>query len=134
MKLIFQVTFLAGTALIFLPCSTSTPLFAQASIGAVAQITGAVSDPTGAVVPGAEVRVNQTETGFTRTVVSGVDGTYILPNLAIGPYELQVVSPGFKTYLQQGIILQVNDNATVAIHLQVGTPTESVTVSANASM
>jgi hypothetical protein len=134
MKLIFQVTFLAGTVLIFLPCSTSTPLFAQASIGAVAQITGSVSDPTGAVVPGAEVRVNQTETGFTRAAVTGADGTYVLPNLAIGPYELQVVSPGFKTHLQQGIVLQVNDNVTVAIRLQVGAPTESVTVSANASM
>ena len=134
MKFIFQVTFLAGTALISLPCSTSTPLFAQASIGAVAQITGSVSDPTGAVVSGAEVKVNQTETGFTRAAVTGADGTYVLPNLAIGPYELQVVSPGFKTHLQQGIVLQVNDNVTVTIRLQVGTSTESVTVSANASM
>ncbi|MBS1800412.1 MAG: TonB-dependent receptor [Acidobacteria bacterium] len=134
MKLIFQVTFLAGMALILLPCSPSTPLFAQASIGAVAQITGAVSDPTGAVVPGAQVRVVQTETGFTRTAVTGLDGAYVLPNLAIGPYELQVISSGFKTYFQRGIVLQVNDNATVAIQLQVGASTESVSVSANASM
>ena len=128
------VTFLAAIAVILLLSSTSTPLFAQASAGAVAQIAGAVSDPTGAVVPGAQVKATQTSTGFTRTAVTGANGTYVLPNLIVGPYELQVVRSGFKTYFQKGIVLQVNDNVTVNINLQIGAASESVTVSANASM
>src|ERR1700735_5441423 len=100
MKLLYRVTFLTEIALILLLCSASTSLFAQASTGAVAQITGSVSDSTGAVVPGAEVKAIQTETGFTRTAVTGVDGTYVLPNLIVGPYQLQVVHAGFKSYLQ----------------------------------
>jgi Carboxypeptidase regulatory-like domain len=134
MKLLYRVTVLTAIAVILLLCRTSAPLFAQASTGAVAQITGSVSDSTGAVVPGAEVKATQTDTGFTRTAVTGVDGTYVLPNLIVGPYELQVVHAGFKTYLQKGIVLEVNDNATVAIQLQVGATSESVSVSANASM
>ena len=120
MKLLYRVTFLTEIAVILLLCSTSAPLFAQASTGAVAQITGSVSDSTGAVVPDAQVTATQTETGFTRTAVTGVDGTYVLPNLIVGPYQLQVVRSGFKTYVQKGIVLEVNDNATVAVELQVG--------------
>src|ERR1700730_11169422 len=100
MKLFYRVTLLTGIAMILLLCSASAPLFAQASTGAVAQITGSVSDSTGAVVPGAEVKATQTETGFTRAAVTGVDGTYVLPNLIVGPYVLQVVREGIKTYLQ----------------------------------
>jgi hypothetical protein len=134
MKLLYRVTFLTGIAVILLLCSTSARLFGQASTGAVAQITGSVSDSTGAVVPEAQVTATQTETAFTRTAVTGVDGTYVLPNLIVGPYQLQVVRSGFKTYVQKGIVLEVNDNATVAVVLQIGATTESVAVSANASM
>src|ERR1700761_2332428 len=134
MKLINQVTLLTGIALTVLPCSTSAPVFAQASTGAVAQITGSVSDSTGAVVPEAEVKATQTETGFTRTAVTGADGTYVLPNLIVGPYKLQVVRSGFKSYSQVGIVLEVNDNVTVNIKLQIGSTTQSVTISADASM
>jgi hypothetical protein len=134
MKLLYRVTFLTAIAVILLMCSTSTPLFAQASTGAVAQISGSVSDTTGAVVAAAQVKATQTSTGFSRTAVTGADGAYILPNLIVGPYELQVVRSGFKTYSQTGIILQVNDNATVNINLQVGTESQTVTVSADASM
>jgi hypothetical protein len=134
MKLLYRVTFLTGIAVTLLLCSASAPLFAQASTGAVAQITGSVSDSTGAVVPDAQVTATQTETGSTRTAVTGVDGTYVLPNLSVGPYQLQSGRSGFKTYVQKGIVLEVNDNATVAIQLQVGATSESVAVSANASM
>src|SRR6202453_4206188 len=134
MKLLYRVTFLTRIALILLLCSASARLFGQASTGAVAQITGSVSDSTGAVVPDAQVTATQTETSFTRTAVTGVDGTYVLPNLIVGPYQLQVVRSGFKTYVQKGIVLEVNDNATVAVVLEIGATTESVAVSANASM
>ena len=95
MKLLYRITLLIELALILLLSSASAPLFAQASTGAVAQITGSVSDSTGAVVPDAQVTATQTETSFTRTAVTGVDGTYVLPNLIVGPYQLQVVRSGF---------------------------------------
>ena len=120
--------------LMMLLCSTSTRLFAQASAGASAQISGLVSDPAGAVVPGATVTATQTSTGSTRAAVTGVDGSYVLPNLSVGPYKLQVVSSGFKTYDQTGIVLQVSDSVTVNIKLQIGSTSQSITVSADASM
>ena len=96
MKLLYRVTFLTAIAAILLLCSTSTPLFAQASSGAVAQISGSVFDSAGGVVPGAQVTATQTSTGFTRTEVAGADGSYVLPDLTIGPYKLQVVSLGVQ--------------------------------------
>ena len=134
MKNLYQVTVLTATAVILLLCLHPASMFAQASAGAVAQIAGSVSDPTGAVVSGAQVKATQTNTGFTRTGVTGANGTYVLPNLIVGPYQLEVVCSGFKTYSQKGIILQVNDNVTVNINLQIGAASQSVTVNANASM
>ena len=83
-------------------------LWAQGS--QVAQIAGTVHDESGAAVPGAEVTATQTNTGIARSVVTGDDGTYTLTNLAIGPYRLQVSLQGFSTYVQEGIVLQVNSN------------------------
>jgi hypothetical protein len=134
MKHQYQLTILAAIAWILLLCLHPVSLFAQASAGAGAQIIGSVSDPTGAVVSGAQVKATQTDTGLTRTAVTGTDGTYVLPNLMVGPYELQVVCPGFKTYSQRGIVLQVSDNVTINISLQIGETSQSVTVNSNASM
>src|SRR2546430_1285204 len=59
------------------------------------QIQGTVKDPSGSAVPGAEVEATQTGTGASRTVVSGPDGVYIVSNLPIGPYRLNVKKEGF---------------------------------------
>src|SRR5690348_17736998 len=59
--------------------------FAQAV--AVSQITGTVHDASGSVVPQAQVTATQTNTGLVRNVVSGEDGTYLLPSLPVGPYR-----------------------------------------------
>ena len=109
-------------------------LFAQATTGAVAQISGTVSDPTGARIPTAQVKAIQTNTGYNRTAVTGADGVYVLPNLPIGPYNLQVSGPGFQSYSQKGIVLEVNNNVTVNVILQLGEVSQTFSVSANASM
>ena len=80
-------------------------VFAQS--GGTAQISGTVHDPSGSAVPGATVKATQTDTGLTRTVDSGADGAYILPNLPIGPYRLEISKDGFSTSVQSGIVLQV---------------------------
>src|SRR5687768_10992824 len=72
------------------------------------QISGSVKDQTGAVLPGAEVRATQTETGVARTALTDEGGSYTMLNLATGPYRVEISLAGFKTYVQTGIILQVN--------------------------
>ena len=59
---------------------------------------------------------------------------YVLPNLPIGPYRLEATLPGFRTFAQTGIVLQVNSNPAINIVLQVGQLTETVEVQANAAM
>src|SRR6266571_777858 len=111
---------------------TGTALWAQAV--STAQITGTVKDQSGAVLPGAEIKATQTATGAVRTAVSAEDGGYVLTNLAIGPYTVEVSLPGFRTYVQAGIVLQVGSNPAVNAVLQVGQVTEAIEVQADAAM
>jgi len=97
------------------------------------QIQGTISDPTGAAVPGAVVKATQTGTGLVRTVTTGQDGGYVLANLPIGPYRLDVTKAGFSNYAQTGIVLQVSVNPTIDVVLKIGTAAESVQVEANAA-
>jgi Carboxypeptidase regulatory-like domain len=99
-----------------------------------AQISGTVKDQTGAVLPGADVTATQTDTGVMRTTISNETGFYVLPNLPIGPYRLEVALPGFRTFVQTGIVLQVSANPVVNAVLEVGQVTEQVQVEANAAM
>lgn len=106
--------------------------YAQAT--ATVQISGVVKDPSGASVAGAVVTATQTQTGFSRSVTTGADGSYILNPLPLGEYQLQVRKEGFTTYVQNGIILQVNTNPAINVRLQLGAVSEEVRVSANAAM
>src|ERR1019366_9086023 len=102
--------------------------------GSTAQITGSVKDAGGLVVPGAEVKATQTATGATRTVSSAADGTFVLPNLPIGPYMVEITKEGFSKYVQSGIVLQVDSNSQVDASLKVGAVTDQVTVQADAAL
>jgi Carboxypeptidase regulatory-like domain len=98
------------------------------------QIQGTIRDASGAPVPDAQVTVTQTTTTISRMVTSGADGTYVLPNLPIGPYRLEVAKQGFATYVQTGIELQVATNPTVDVSLKLGAVNEQVQVEANAAL
>jgi hypothetical protein len=115
---------------LILSALTSTLLWAQAT----AQISGAVKDQTGAILPGVEVTVIQTETGQRRSVPTSETGAYILSNLPLGPYRLEASLPGFRTYVQTGIVLQVNSDPVINPILQVGQVAETVEVNADAAM
>src|SRR6185295_19737960 len=91
---------------------------------ATAQISGSVRDQSGAVLPGVEVTATNADTGIARMTVTNENGTYVLPNLAIGPYRLEAVLPGFRTFAQTGIVLQVNSSAVINPALEVGQITE----------
>ncbi len=121
---------LAGVLLVgFLSCAV---VWGQAV--STSQITGTVQDSSGSAVPCAEVKVTQTGTGATRTTTSGADGGYLLTNLPIGPYQLEVSKEGFTKYVQSGIVLQVDSNRTIDAALKVGAVTEQVVVQADAAM
>src|ERR1700685_3803960 len=97
-------------------------------------IRGTVSDPSGAVVQAATVTATQVETGLTRVAVTDHQGEYVLVELPIGHYQLEVLARGFEKYLQQGISLDVNETATVGVRLTLGAETQQVKVSADAAL
>src|SRR5689334_24068990 len=123
-------------ALIFLIGVTLISLIACSSVWAqaTAQISGTARDQSGAVLPGVEITATQTDTGITRTTVTNETGSYVLPNLALGPYRLEAALPGFRTYAQSGIVLQVNSSVVINPVMEVGQIAQSVEVEANVAM
>src|SRR5689334_10189349 len=101
---------------------------------ATAQVSGTVHDQSGAVLPGVEVTATQTETGVVRMTVTNETGSYVLANLPLGPYRLEAALSGFRTFVQTGIVLQVNSAPVVNPVLQVGQVSEQVEVEANATL
>jgi len=97
-------------------------------------IHGAILDPSGAVVEAAAVSAKQIETGLTRTTITDRNGNYLLVELPVGHYQLEVSAKGFQKYRQEGISLDVNQTATVLVHLQVGSETQQVNVKADAGL
>jgi len=85
-------------------------------------IRGTVTDPSGAIVEGASVTARQTETGLSRTTTTDRAGAYLLLELPVGHYQLQVERTSFQTYIQQGISLDVNESATIPVALAAWTP------------
>ena len=107
---------------------TSVTMWAQTS-----QISGTVKDPSGSAIPGAAIKATQTATGAVRIAASGADGNFVLPDLPIGPYIVEITKEGFNRYVQTGIVLQVDSNPTFNVSLQVGAVSEQVTVEAGAA-
>jgi len=103
----------------------SFPAFGQRN---TAVISGSTTDSSGAVVSGVEVAAIQTATGTTVKTQSNENGFYQLRNLPPGEYNLRIEHPGFQAYLRQGIVLEVDQSATVNVSLKVGSQNESVTV------
>jgi hypothetical protein len=98
------------------------------------QIQGTVLGATGAAVPGADVKATQAGTGVVRTATTGVDSGYVLANLPVGQYRMEVSKEGFSTLVQTGIVLQVATNPTVDVSLKVGSVNESVVVDGGAAL
>jgi hypothetical protein len=97
-----------------------------------ASISGRVTDPTGAVVSGADVAVKDLETGVTRTTMTDDAGRYSVLALAVGVYEVRVAKQGFEATVQDGIRLAVGQEAAVDSALRLGQITDQVNVNADA--
>ncbi len=95
---------------------------------------GTVFDATGAVVSGVKITATHVNTGLTRNTTSDAKGSYQFVELPVGTYRLEAQAQNFKTYVQEGISLDVNQAASVVIHLVVGTASEQMEVKADALM
>src|SRR3989475_5011002 len=102
-------------------------LFAQSSTGTATMI-GAVSDSTGSVVPGAKVTVTNKDAGFVFTSITTPEGTWYIPNLNPGNYQLKIEAAGFKAYVQDGISLRTAEQPRLDVKLEIGSVSESVMV------
>ena len=106
----------------------SVPALAQE--GGLGGITGAVSDPTGAVIPDTTVTGTHQGTGISREVVTGRTGIYLFTSLQIGEYTLRVTATGFKAYEVTDVRVVSAETTPLNIQLEVGDVTETVTVEA----
>ena len=106
-----------------------SPAFAQKFTGT---IQGRVTDPTGAVLPNAQITVKNVATGTTRTATTNSDGDYTVPELEVGTYEVRATQSSFKKAITRNVELHVSITTTVNMQMQVGAATEVVSVEANA--
>ena len=100
---------------------------------ASSQVTGVITDQTGAIVSNAHIQITEVDTGQVHKVDSNGAGSYNVPDLPSGHYTLQVTSPGFETYVQKGITLDVGTNPEFNVKLTVGAVTTQVVVESNTS-
>jgi hypothetical protein len=99
-----------------------------------AEVIGRIVDAQGAAIAGATVKMIEAAKGVPHVATTDSDGRYTETNLPVGPYRLEVSKDGFKTYVQTGIILQVNDHIEIPAKLDVGAVTQTVEVTAGATM
>ncbi|MBM3735440.1 MAG: TonB-dependent receptor [Acidobacteria bacterium] len=107
-------------------------LFAAAAAAALAQnaeLSGRITDSSGALIPGARVRLTQERTGLERGATANPDGYYSFLALGPGSYRLAVEHPGFRPVARTGITLEVRQTARVDVTLEVGSTSDAVTVS-----
>jgi len=93
-------------------------------------LTGVVTDPAQAVIPGAKVAVIDAQKGYEFTAATDGSGRFVVRNLPPGVYRLKVTAPGFRDYVRENIVLSVNQNASVDVEMIVAGVTESVEVTA----
>src|SRR3984885_3166989 len=103
---------------------------ARASV--TATISGVVRDPSGAVVPGAQVIAKNRETGTSVTILTDAQGFYSLQGLPVDTYDVEINKSEFKRSIQSGLPLSVNDVLKLDVVLELGGAEERATVSADA--
>jgi len=107
------------------------PALAQVFTGT---ITGVVTDPGGAPVSGAVIRLKNTATSEPRQVASGSDGLYIFSQIVPGSYDVSVEMPGFRKSVTSGAVLRVNQTLEVNFAMQLGEVSQTVEVTAGVSL
>ncbi len=102
----------------------------SAQVAGTGTIQGIVTDPSGAVVPGATVTLTEESTRVVHTAKADSAGAYVFPNIVIGTYTLTVADAGFQTYSKIHNVLEVGSNIGIDAHLALGKEEQTVTVEA----
>ena len=108
----------------------AVPSWSQSITGS---ITGIVTDASGAIIPGARIAVFNLGTGIRSAATVDATGNYNVPLLPRGDYRMEVSASGFKRFVREGLVLQVQQTARVDVQMAVGELAESVVVSADAA-
>ena len=103
-------------------------VYAQAVV-ATGAVRGAVSDPSGAVIAGAQIALISRATGQKSVRSSNADGIFVFPSQAVGAYSVEVSAAGFRENMVEGVYVEIGQPATINVHLQPGAGKESITVS-----
>lgn len=98
-----------------------------------ATLSGVVTDPTGAVLPHAQVIVHSLSNGTDRTLVTDAAGIYVAPSLQPGDYKVQATASGFSTYTVQKVTLNVDQSVTVNLHMAIASAGETIQVESTAT-
>ena len=91
-------------------------------------ISGRVTDPSGAVIPNAQITVTQTETNVDASAPPIPNGLFRVPSLINGPYKVTIIAAGFKKQVRDGLTLRIGENLNVEVRLDVGAVSEPVEV------
>src|SRR5580658_1424302 len=97
-------------------------------------ISGTVTDSTGAVISGAKLKLTNTQTGVSQSVVSGSAGVYVFEAVNPGTYNLTAEAQGFKRFVVTEVRAHTQDNLTIEVRLTVGSTDTQVTVTAAAPL
>src|SRR5712664_2390656 len=111
-------------------CIASCALLAQSERG---NITGIVTDPSGAAVASAELTVVNRDTNATTRLVTTTSGEYNAPSLQPGSYRIEITAPGFKHFVRQNIVVSASTTVRIDAALQLGQVSEQVEVTAAAA-
>ena len=118
----------------FVSCATATLLFGSIAVWAAitGSISGVVTDPSGAIVPGVTVVATSLSTNVQSTVVTDSKGFYNLPALSVDKYDVAIQQAGFSDYKQEGVKIDANSAVRIDITLSMGAVTNTVDVKSDA--
>jgi hypothetical protein len=129
-RFVKSISLAAALTVILLAASAPVTLRAQESRG---KITGTVTDPNSAAVPGASVKITDPSRGTSVTLETNSEGFFQAPYLLPGTYQVIIEIAGFKKFIQDNVELRINETRDLAIILEVGGTEETVTVTAGAA-
>ena len=114
--------------------ATSAPSVIMAQSADTGALTGVIKDPSGSVISGAAITATNTATAQSRTMLSGNDGSYRIALLPPGKYAIRISMAGFQTAAFQSVTINVTETEVLNCTLEIGMPSETVTVAADAEV
>jgi hypothetical protein len=118
----------------WLPIVVLLAFAAPAALSQNAQLSGKVTDPSAAAVPGVEINITNIENGSQRKLITNDEGYYAVPSLQPGHYRLSALKEGFKPLTREGLTLQVSDNVKLDLKLELGSTSETVTITGDVEL